>query len=98
MIRCLVTVFSFVAAAALPCPGNAQDGPYVAVELGRMAAPSMRLDGADNDWSTSCDLIIDPIGAETNGECDAPPPTRASFNEIDGAAGFLGSIAAGYAW
>ena len=46
---------------------------------------------------TKCDLIINPTGAETNGECDTQPPATEWYNEVGGARGILAGLTAGYA-
>lgn len=86
-----------LAALALPSPVRAQEGPYLALTFGALAAPGLRVEGSDNDVSTKCDLLINPTRAETNGECDALPPMTSWYNDVGGARGMLAGMAAGYA-
>ena len=72
--------------------------PYVGSELGLAIAPSIRLEGTDNDWGTRCDLIINPAGLETGDECTTPPPPTAWANESGQALGITAGLAAGYQW
>ena len=51
----------------------AQTGVYLQMDMGAAMAPPLTVDGSDNDWSTKCDLIINPLGLETGSECDAAP-------------------------
>ena len=71
---------------------------YVEVGLGAHAAPPLAAHGADNDWSTKCDLIINPGGLETGGECDAPPPPTSWTNEFDRGSGTAAGVAIGHDW
>lgn len=61
-------------------------------------APQLSVEGSDNDWSTKCDLIINPLGLETGSECDTAPPRTSWSNEFDGAAGVSTGVALGYDW
>ena len=78
---------------------EAQTGPYIQMDLGAAIAPPLAVQGSDNDWSTKCDLIINPRGVETAaGECAAAPPPSAWTNEFDGGTGVSAGIAFGYDW
>ncbi len=77
-------------------PAAAQDGPYVRMGLGVAAAAGMTLEGTDNDWSTKCDLIINPAMAEVTDECDVPPPPTGWSNRFGGGSGIRSGIAFGY--
>ena len=76
----------------------AQTGVYLQMDMGAAMAPPLTVDGSDNDWSTKCDLIINPLGLETGSECDAAPPRTSWSNEFDGAAGVSAGVALGYDW
>ncbi|MDE0109092.1 MAG: outer membrane beta-barrel protein [Bryobacterales bacterium] len=94
-------VFSLAAAAILTvCASEAaaQTGMYVQMDMGATMAPQLAVDGSDNDWSTKCDLIINPLGLETGSECDTAPPRTSWSNEFDGAAGVSAGVALGYDW
>ncbi len=80
--------------------GEARDpnGPYIQMDLGTGIAPPFAVHGSDNDWGTKCDLIINPLGVEVAGECDAAPPLTAWTNEFDGGAGMRAGVAFGYDW
>ena len=73
-----------------------QTGPYIQMDLGAALAPPLAVQGSDNDWGTKCDLIINPSGAETGGECDAAPPLSAWTNEFGGGGGIAAGLALGY--
>ena len=92
----------FVAVVALLTVGaseaRGQTGPYIQMELGTNVAPPLSMHGSDNDWGTKCDLIINPLGIETAGECDATPPLTSWTNEFDGGAGIRAGLALGYDW
>ena len=65
------------ALAVLPGAASAQAGYYLGMDLGGAMAPGMHVTGTDDDWSTKCDLIINPAEAETGDDCAvAPPPDR----------------------
>ncbi len=76
----------------------AQTGVYLQMDMGATMAPQLRVEGSDNDWSTKCDLIINPLGLETGSECDTAPPRTSWTNEFAGAAGFGAGTALGYDW
>ena len=61
-------------------------------------APPLTVHGSDNDWGTKCDLIINPLGVEVAGECDAAPPLTSWTNAFDGGAGVRAGVALGYDW
>lgn len=86
-----------LAALALPSTVRAQEGTYLALTFGASAAPGLRVEGSDNDVGTKCDLLINPTRAETNGECDTPPPLTSWFNDVDGTRGILAGMIVGYA-
>lgn len=88
---------AIVIAFALPASAAAQEGTYFELAFGAVVAPGMRVTGTDNDVGTKCDLIINPTGAETNGECDTQPPPTDWYNEVGGARGILAGLTAGYA-
>jgi len=75
---------------------DASAQPYVGSELGLGLAPALRLVGADNDWGTRCDLLINPDALETGTECDTPPPPTEWTNESGRAGGIAAGLAAGY--
>lgn len=76
----------------------AQTGVYIQMDMGATLAPQLKVDGSDNDWSTKCDLIINPLGLETGGECDTVPPRTSWTNEFEGAAGTSAEFGLGYDW
>lgn len=75
-----------------------QTGPYIEMGLGTSVAPPLTVHGSDNDWGTKCDLIINPLGVEVAGECDAAPPLTSWTNVFDGGAGVRAGVALGYDW
>ena len=75
-----------------------QTGAYIRMDLGTSVAPPLTVHGSDNDWGTKCDLIINPLGVEAGGECDAAPPLTSWTNEFDGGAGIRAGVALGYDW
>ena len=77
---------------------NGQTGPYIQMDMGTIVGPPLTVHGADNDWGTKCDLIINPLGIEAAGECDAAPPLTSWTNEFDGSAGIRAGVALGYDW
>ena len=77
---------------------RSQTGPYIQMDLGTTVAPPLTVQGSDNDWGTKCDLIINPLGVEAGGECDAAPPLTSWTNEFDGGAGIRAGVALGYDW
>ena len=66
------------------------------MDLGMNAAPSLVAHGSDNDWGTKCDLIINPLGLETGGECDVVPPPTSWTNAFGGGNGIRTGMAFGY--
>ena len=78
--------------------GWGQTGPYIEMDLGTSVAPPLTVQGSDNDWGTKCDLLINPLGIEVAGECDAAPPLTSWTNEFDGGAGIRAGVAFGYDW
>lgn len=90
-----------VACLALPLLGavfapvaEAQNGPYIGLELGVANGASMTLDGTDNDVATTCDGWIVPIDG-TNEGCD-PPPSAWSSDMGGSESGMIGGLAVGY--
>ena len=92
----LVTAMMVLAAGADDARG--QTGPYIEMDLGAGVAPPLTVQGADNDWGTKCDLIINPLGVEVAGECDVAPPLTSWTNAFDGGAGIRAGVALGYDW
>ena len=76
----------------------AQTGLYLQTDLGIAVAPPLTVHGSDNDWGTKCDLIINPHGLETAGECDVAPPRTSWTNALGGGSGITAGFAAGYDW
>ena len=91
-----VAVVTVLTAGATQVRG--QTGPYIQMDLGTSVAPPLIVHGSDNDWGTKCDLIINPLGVEAAGECDAAPPLTSWTNEFDGGAGIRAGVALGYDW
>ena len=91
-----VAVVTVLTAGAAEVRG--QTGPYIQMDLGTSVAPPLTVHGSDNDWGTKCDLIINPLGVEAAGECDAAPPLTSWTNEFDGGAGIRSGVALGYDW
>ena len=87
-------------AALTVCANEAwsQTGPYIQIDLGTNMAPPLTMHGSDNDWGTKCELIINPLGVEAAGECDAAPPLTSWTNEFHGGAGMRAGVALGYDW
>ena len=92
----LVTAMTVLTVCANQAGG--QTGPYIEMDLGTSVAPPLTVHGSDNDWGTKCDLIINPLGIEAAGECDAAPPLTSWTNEFDGGAGIRAGLALGYDW
>lgn len=77
----------------------AQTGPYIRLGVGTALAPPLAVHGSDDDWSTKCDLIINPRAVEVAaGECDAAPPRSSWTNAFGGGGGVGTGIALGYDW
>lgn len=89
-----------VATLLAVCAGEvrSQTGPYIEMGLGATVAPPITVQGSDNDWGTKCDRIINPLGLEAAGECDAAPPPTSWTNEFDGGAGMGAGVSLGYDW
>ncbi len=77
---------------------GAQTGPYIQMDLGMAVAPSLGVEGVDNDWGTKCDLIINPLGVEAGAECDVTPPLTSWTNQFGGGRGIRSGFALGYDW
>ncbi len=92
----VVAVLTVLTAGAAGARG--QSGPYIRMDLGTSVAAPLTVHGSDNDWGTKCDLIINPLGVEAAGECDATPPLTSWTNEFDGGAGIRSGVALGYDW
>ena len=98
MHRRLGPVTAMMVLAVCADDARGQTGPYIEMDLGTGVAPSLTVQGADNDWGTKCDLIINPLGVEVAGECDAAPPLTSWTNAFDGGAGIRAGVAFGYDW
>ena len=95
--RVLVVLAAVLTASATDA--GAQTGPYIQAGLGTTFAPSLAAHGSDDDWSTRCDLIINPRGLElAAGECDTAPPRTSWTNAFGGGSGVGAGIALGYDW
>ena len=94
------TGFLAVAATlAVYSDGVAEErGPYVRMDLAATAAPALTVRGSDNDWSTKCDRIINPLAVETGDECNAAPPRTSWTSAFGGGGGFRAGLALGYDW
>ena len=76
---------------------SADSGWYAGFDLAVAVAPDAAIDGTDNDWSTRCDLIINPQGLELEpGECASQPPLTSWSSSFDGGNGPLAAVAVGY--
>lgn len=82
--------------ATLPLGAAAQDRPYFEFDLGALFAPAITVSLSDNDWSTRCDLLINPLGVEAGTECDRHPPPTESSNTSGRATGLTAGLVAGY--
>ena len=80
------------------CGAAAQSNRYIEMELGMNAAPALVAHGSDNDWGTKCDLIINPLGLETGGECAVAPPLTSWTNAFGRGNGTRAGLAIGYDW
>lgn len=88
---------AFLAAClGLPAGAWAQEGRYLRMELGRTRNPGITLDGSDNDWSTPCDLLINPDQLEVGDRCATPPPRTSWSHDFAGGGGVVASLAAGW--
>lgn len=77
--------------------GAAEGEWYAGMELGLAVSSETTITGGDNDWSTACDLIINPLGLETApGECSTAPPRSAYQVDFGSGSGPLASLAIGY--
>ena len=81
---------------ALPLGATAQERMYFESSLGALLTPTVTVRATDNDWSTRCDLIINPNGVETGTECDRNPPPTDWSNTSGRSTGFAAGFAAGY--
>ena len=72
--------------------------PYMEMDLGMNGAPPLLAHGSDNDWSTKCDLIINPLGLETGGECDSVPARTSWTNAFGRGNGSGAGMTIGYDW
>ncbi len=94
-------VLAVVAAVLTVCATEAaaQTGPYIQISVGTALAPPLAVHGSDDDWSTKCDLIINPHAVEVaGGECDTAPPRSSWTNAFGGGGGVGTGIALGYDW
>ena len=85
-----------VAVLGLSAAVEAQENRYLRLELGRTRNAGITLDGSDNDWSTQCDLLINPNQAEVGDRCATPPPRTSWSHDIGGGGGVIASLAAGW--
>ena len=89
-----------IGAMSLGCASGAaaQSNRYMAMDLGMNSAPPLLAHGSDNDWSTKCDLIINPLGLEAGGECDSVPARTSWTNAFGRGNGSGAGMAIGYDW
>ena len=73
-------------------------GYYLGMDLGGAMAPGMHVTGTDDDWSTKCDLIINPAEAETGDDCAVAPPPTEWVNELGRGLGMVTGLTLGYRW
>ena len=97
----LRTLVRFCCAASIALwagAAHAAEGKwYAGMELGLSVSPETTITGGDNDWSTACDLIINPLGLETEpGECATQPPRSAYQVDFGSGSGPLAALAIGY--
>lgn len=85
-----------VAVLGLSAAVEAQEDRYLRMELGRTRNPGVTLDGSDNDWSTQCDLLINPNQVEVGDRCATPPPRTSWSHDIAAGGGVIASLAAGW--
>ena len=85
-----------VGVLGLSAGAEAQEGRYLRMELGRTRNPGITLDGSDNDWSTQCDLLINPDQVEAGDRCATAPPRTSWSHDFAGGGGVIGSLAAGW--
>ena len=92
--------YGLVAVALVACgDAEAQTGLYLQMDLGSVAAPSLSVQGSDDDWGTKCDLIINPMRIEVVGdECGAQPEPSAWTNDFSSGSGIVAGAALGYDW
>ena len=81
---------------ALSPAAAAQQRLYFESGMGAVLTPTITLRGTDNDWSTRCDLLINPNGVETGTECDRNPPPTEWTNTSGRATGLTAGFAVGY--
>ena len=79
------------------CDAEAR-GTYIRMDLAATVAPALTVRGSDNDWSTRCDRIINPLGVEIGDDCNAPPPRSSWTSAFGGGAGVRAGLALGYDW
>ena len=84
------------AALGLSAGVEAQEGRYLRLELGPTRNPGITLDGSDNDWSTQCDLLINPDQIEVGDRCATPPPRTSWSHDFARGGGVIASLAAGW--
>ena len=84
-----------IALLGIGIPALAEDGPYLQMGLAAALAPGLKATGSDNDWSTPCDLVINPEGLEVTDECDAAPGPSEWSNAFGGSFGVGSGIALG---
>ena len=76
----------------------AKDGFYMGMDLGVAVAPSMDMDGTDDDVGTTCDGYINRDESGNHilpaGNCDPSP--SAWFHNFDGGTGVLAGASLGY--
>ena len=88
-----------VAAVCLACvAASGSPGTYLELDIGVHAAPALAAHGSDNDWGTKCDLLINPLGLETGGECDSVPPRTSWSNAFGSGHGTVAGVAVGNDW
>lgn len=99
----ILTVFLLLAAPSwLSGRASAQTGPYIGTDIGFARAPALTVHGADNDWGTRCDLIINPNRLDApdtlDVECGSAPPRTSWSNALGGGGGIQAAAAFGYDW
>ena len=104
-IKIFLLVPMAAALAVSSGPAWAKNGWYMGMDLGVAMAPSMDMDGTDNDYDTPCDKHVNPTGFQTTElpggktepkDCTAIPSPTAWFHDFDGGAGLLAGAALGY--
>lgn len=93
----MTRTFTLIAfALQLPLGASAQERLYFESGVGALLTPTITVRGTDNDWSTRCDLLINPNGVETGTECDLNPPPTEWTNTSGRATGLSAGFAVGY--